>query len=169
METMDAILTRRSIRKYLSKPVTRDVIDEVLKAGMNAPSAGDEQPWHFVILDRHGLLEKIAKMHPYAKMLKEAPAAVLVCGDESMQKFRDFWVQDCSAASENMLLACHALGLGAVWLGIYPAEKMILEVRNLLSIPEHVIPFSIIAMGYPAEEKEGRFRYDVSRIHDNAW
>ena len=169
METMDAIFTRRSIRKYLPKPVDRDVIENILKAGMNAPSAGDEQPWHFVLIDRRDLLEKISEIHPYAKMLKDTPAAILVCGDRDVPKFKDFWIQDCSAASENMLLAAHDLGLGAVWIGVYPAENMVREVRNLLNVPEHVAPFSIIAMGYSAEEKSGRLRYDASRIHNNFW
>lgn len=163
METMDAILTRRSIRKYLSDPVNHDVIENVLKAGMNAPSAGDEQPWHFVIIDQHYLLEKISEVHPYAKMLKGTPTAVLVCGEQRAPKFKDFWIQDCPAASQ-MLLAAHDLGLG-----VYPVEKMVQELRNLLNIPAHVAPFSIIAMGYPAEEKSGRMRYDTSRIHSNSW
>ena len=169
METMDAILTRRSIRKYLPDPVNRDVIENILKAGMNAPSAGDEQPWHFIIIDRHDLLEKISEIHPYTKMLKDTPAAILVCGDQNVPKFKDFWIQDCSAASENMLLAAHDLGLGAVWIGVYPAEKMVQEIRRLLNIPDHVAPFSIIAMGSPAEEKPGRLRYDISRVHSNYW
>jgi nitroreductase len=169
METMDAILTRRSIRKYLTDPVNRDIVENVIKAGMSAPSAGNEQPWHFVIIDRRDLLEKISDFHPYAKMLKDTPAAVLVCGDQNVPKFKDFWVQDCSAASQNMLLAARDLGLGAVWIGVYPAEKMVREVRSLLNIPEHVAPFSIIAMGYPAEEKSGRTMYDTSRIHSNSW
>lgn len=118
METMEAILTRRSIRKYLPDPVGRDKIEIILKAGMSAPSAGgDEQPWHFIIIDRHDLLEKISEIHPYAKMLKNAPAALLVCADpEAPPRFKDFWVQDCSAACENMLLAAHDQGLGAVWI-----------------------------------------------------
>jgi nitroreductase len=169
METMDAILTRRSIRKYSPDPVNRDVIENVLKAGINAPSAGDEQPWHFVIIDQHDLLEKISELHPYAKMLKDTPTAVLVCGDQHAPKYKDFWIQDCSAASQNMLLAAHDLGLGAVWIGVYPVEKMIRELRELLNIPAHITPFSIIAMGYPAEEKSERMRYDPSRIHSNFW
>ncbi|MCO5382392.1 MAG: nitroreductase family protein [Methanosarcina barkeri] len=169
METMDAIFTRRSIRKYLPKPVDKDVIENILKAGMNAPSAADEQPWHFVLIDRRDLLEKISEIHPYAKMLKAAPAAILVCGDVDVPKFTDFWIQDCSAASENMLLAAHDLGLGAVWIGVHPVENMVREVRNLLNVPEHVVPLSIIAIGYPAEEKSGRLRYDASRIHNNSW
>lgn len=169
MEKMNAIFSRRSIRKYLSKPVTRDLIENVLKAGMNAPSAGDEQSWHFVIVDQHDLLEKISAIHPYAKMLKDAPAAIIVCGDQNILKFKDLWIQDCSAASENMLLAAHDLGLGAVWIGVYPVENLVKEVRSILNIPQNVVPFSIIGMGYPAEEKSSRFRYDTSRIHNNAW
>ncbi|TFH04367.1 MAG: nitroreductase family protein [Methanosarcina sp.] len=169
METMDAIFTRRSIRKYLPEPVSRDMIENILKAGMSAPSAGNEQPWHFIIIDRRDLLEKISEMHPYAKMLKDAPAALLICADRNVPKFKDFWVQDCSAASENMLLAAHDLGLGAVWIGVYPAEKLVTGIRELFKIPEHVTPFSAIAIGYPAEEKPGRSRYEASRIHDNSW
>jgi len=169
MEKMNAIFSRRSIRKYLSKQVTRDLIENVLKAGMNAPSAGDEQSWHFVIVDQHDLLEKISAIHPYAKMLKDAPAAIIVCGDQNILKFKDLWIQDCSAASENMLLAAHDLGLGAVWIGVYPVENLVKEVRSILNIPQNVVPFSIIGMGYPAEEKSSRFRYDTSRIHNNAW
>jgi nitroreductase len=169
METMEAILTRRSIRKYLPDPVSRDKIESVLKAGMSAPSAGDEQPWHFILIDRHDLLEKISEMHPYAKMLKNAPAALLICADPDVPRFKDYWVQDCSAACENMLLAAHDLGLGAVWIGIYPAEKLVMGIRELFNIPVQMVPFSAIAIGYPAEEKSGRSRYDVSRIHDNSW
>jgi nitroreductase len=169
METMKAILSRRSIRRYTEEPVSGDMIEDLLKAAMNAPSAGDEQPWHFIVIDRRPMLDKLADIHPYAKMLKQAPAAVIVCGDENMQKFKDFWVQDCSAASENMLLAAHALGLGAVWLGVFPAEKMVREIRELLNIPPNIIPFSIISVGHPAEEKESKERFDASRIHSNTW
>jgi nitroreductase len=169
METMDAIFSKRIIRKYLPKPVTCDLIENILKAGMNAPSAGDEQPWHFVIIDKHYLLQKISEIHPYAKMLKDAPAAVLVCGDQNVLKFKDLWIQDCSAASENMLLAAHDMGLGAVWIGIYPAENLVREVRGIMNIPQHIVPFSIIGMGYPAEEKTGRLRYDKSKVHNNIW
>jgi nitroreductase len=169
METMDAIFSRKIIRKYLPKPVTCDLIENILKAGMNAPSAGDEQPWHFVIIDKHYLLQKISEFHPYAKMLKDAPAAVLVCGDQNVLKFKDLWIQDCSAASENMLLAAHDIGLGAVSIGIYPAENLVREVRGIMNIPQHIVPFSIIGMGYPAEEKTGRLRYDKSKVHNNIW
>lgn len=109
METMDAILTRRSIRKYLPEPVSRDMVKNILKAGMSAPSAGDEQPWHFIIIDRRDLLEKISEMHPYAKMLKNAPAVLLICADPNVPKFKDFWVQDCSAAARLQAKICYSL------------------------------------------------------------
>jgi nitroreductase len=169
METMDNIFSRRSVRRYLPKPVSSDLIENVLKAGMNAPSAGDEQPWHFIIIDKHDLLLNISESHPYAKMLKDAPIAILVCGDLQVLKFKDLWIQDCSAASENMLLAAHDLGLGAVWIGVHPAENLVKEVRNILNIPPHIVPFSIIGMGYPAEERKGRLRYDKSKVHNNGW
>lgn len=169
MNGIEAILSRRSIRKYTTKPVPDDLIDDILKAGMNAPSAGDEQPWHFVVIDDRLLLSEISKRHPYAKLLSEAPVAVLVCGDKNTEKFKDFWVQDCSAATENMLLAAHALNLGAVWIGLYPAENIVRVVRDLLNIPGHMVPFSLVSIGYPAEEKESRERYDTSRIHRNTW
>jgi nitroreductase len=169
METVDAIFTRRSIRKYLPKTVTCDLLENILKAGMNAPSAGNEQPWHFITIDKHSLLQKISEIHPYAKMLKDAPFAILVCGDLSVLKFKDLWVQDCSAASENMLLAAHDLGLGAVWIGVFPAENLVREVRSILNIPQHIVPFSIIGIQHPAEEKTGRLRYDKSKVHTNSW
>lgn len=169
METMDSIFSRRSIRKYLPKPVTYNLIENILKAGMNAPSAGDEQPWHFIIINKHGLLQNISEIHPYAKMLKDAPVAILVCGDLNVLKVKDLWIQDCSAASENMLLAAHDLGLGAVWIGVYPAQNLVKEVRNIINIPQHIVPFSIIGMGYPAEEKAGRLRYDKAKVHNNSW
>jgi nitroreductase len=102
-------------------------------------------------------------------MLKAAPAAILVCGDQNILKFKDLWIQDCSAASENMLLAAHDLGLGAVWIGVYPADNLVKEVQSILNIPQHVTPFSIIGMGYPAEEKPSKLRYDISKIHNNTW
>jgi len=169
MEIGDAILTRRSIRKYLPKTVTCDLLETILKAGMNAPSAGNEQPWHFITIDKHSLLQKISEIHPYAKMLKDAPFAILVCGDLNVLKFKDLWVQDCSAASENMLLAAHDLGLGAVWIGVFPAENLVREVRSILNIPQHIVPFSIIGIQHPAEEKTGRLRYDKSKVHTNSW
>ena len=169
MEAMDAILSRRSIRRYTAQPVPDDVVEELLQAGMSAPSAGNEQPWHFVVLTDRRILDEIPTFHPYSRMLEGAPLAILVCGDVQLQKYEGYWVQDCSAATENILIAVHAKGLGAVWLGVYPIEERVVGMRKLLGIPDHVIPFSLISIGYPAEQKPRADRYDRSRVRHNRW
>ncbi|GAB6158429.1 nitroreductase family protein [Desulfotomaculum varum] len=166
---MKAILARRSIRKYTSEPVSEQDIRDLLAAAMAAPSAGNQQPWHFVVIDDRKILNEIPGFHPYAHMLKEAPVAILVCGDESLEKFKGYWVQDCSAATQNILIAVQEKGLGAVWLGIYPTEERVQGLRRLLNIPQHIIPFSLVALGHPAEHKEPANRYNESRIHRNKW
>jgi nitroreductase len=166
---MDAILTRRSIRHYTAQPVAEELITGFLKAAMAAPSAGNEQPWEFVVLTERTILDRIPSFHPYAAMLKEAPAAILVCGDLAREKHEGYWVQDCSAATENILIAVKEKGLGAVWLGIYPREERVRGLRQLLSIPETIVPFALVAIGYPAEKKEPADRFDASRLHYNSW
>ncbi|MEN6486674.1 MAG: nitroreductase family protein [Syntrophobacteraceae bacterium] len=166
---MEAILGRRSIRKYKSQPVPENLLKELLEAGMAAPSAGNERPWHFIILDDRNLLEAIPKFHPYSQMLKEAPVAIVVCGDLNMEVHQGYWVQDCSAATENILVAARALGLGAVWLGVYPVRERVESMRKLLSLPDHVIPLCVVSLGYPAEEKPPAGRYDATRIRKNGW
>lgn len=169
MDAMEAILTRRSIRKYTKQEVPDSIIREVLEAAMCAPSAGNQQPWHFVVIRDRRILDEIPKVHPHSQMVKEAPVAILVCGDLSLEKRKGFWVQDCSAATENLLLAAHAKGLGAVWLGVYPREDRVDGIRKLLDIPEHVIPFSLVPIGYPAEKSFKVNRYDASRVHYDRW
>jgi len=169
MDAIDAILSRRSIRKYSKKPVSDKFIKKLLETAMNAPSAGNEQPWHFIIINDPQILSKIPTFHSHANMLKEASFAFLVCSDLHLDKHNSMWVQDCSAATENILIAAHAQGLGAVWLGVYPREERINGLKNLLNIPEHIIPFSLISVGYPAEQKPKTNRYDDSRVHYNEW
>jgi len=166
---MDAILSRRSIRKYTKQSVPDQLIKELLEAAMNAPSAGNEQPWHFIVINDRGILDEIPKYHPYSQMIREAYVAIVICCDLQLDKQDGLWVQDCAAATENLLLAVQAKGLGAVWLGVYPREERVTGLRKLLSIPEQVIPFSLIPIGYPAEHKPRADRYDSSRIHDNRW
>ncbi|GAI33467.1 unnamed protein product, partial [marine sediment metagenome] len=124
MDAMEAILARRSIRKYTKQPVSDEVLKELLEAAMCAPSAGNRQPRCFVVINGRKILDEIPKYHPYAEMLKEAPMAILVCCDRDLQ-MGDYGVQDCSAATQNILLAAHAKGLGAVWLGTYPEEQRV--------------------------------------------
>lgn len=169
MDAMEAILSRRSIRRYTKDPVPDEIIRELLEAAMSAPSAGNEQPWHFVVIKDRKILDEIPKFHPYSAMLREAPLAILICGDESLQKYKGYWVQDCSAATENLLIAVHAKGLGGVWLGVYPVEERIIGLRKLLGIPDNVIPFSLVSIGYPAEQKPRANRYDQSRVHYDKW
>ncbi len=169
MDAMDAILSRRSIRRYTEQPVSDETIKELLEAAMSAPSAGDEQPWHFLVIRERQILNEIPKYHQYSHMLKDAPVAIMVCGDKRLQKYEGYWVQDCSAATENILIAAQAKGLGAVWLGLFPIEDRVIALRKLLNIPEEVTPLSLISIGYPAEEKPRSNRYDTSRIHQNMW
>lgn len=166
---MDIILSRRSIRQYTSQPVSDELIKEILKAAMAAPSAGNEQPWHFIVIKERAILDEIPKFHQYAQMVKKASVAVLVCGDPGLERYKGYWVQDCSAATENMLLAAHAKGLGAVWCGVYPTEERVIAFRRLLGIPEEIIPFSLVPLGYPAEKKEPANRYNEERVHYNKW
>jgi len=136
---------------------------------MAAPSAGNERPWHFIVMRDRKLMDGVIDVHPYAQMLKQAPVAVLVCGDPSLEKYKGFWVQDCSAATENILIMAVQLGLGAVWLGIYPIEERVEGLRRLLGLPEGVIPFALVSIGHPAEEKKNGDRYDPSRVHNDGW
>jgi len=168
MDAMEAILTRRSIRKYTKQPVSDEVLKELLEAAMYAPSAGNRQPWCFVVINDRKILNEIPEYHPYAQMLKEAPVAILVCCDSDLQ-LGEHGVQDCSAATQNILLAAHAKGLGAVWLGIYPAEPTVTATKKLLNLPEHITPISLISIGYPAEQKPRPDRYQADRVHYNQW
>ena len=166
---MKAIFARRSIRKYKSKPVGDEVVHDFLEAAMAAPSAGDERPWHFIVLRDRAVLDAIPAIHPYAQRVKEAPVAILVCGDLQKEKYKGFWVQDCAAATENLLLAVADAGLGAVWCGIYPLEDRVAAFRKLLGAPAHIVPFAVIPIGHPAEEKPPARRYDPARVHQDRW
>ncbi len=169
MELMEGILTRRSIRKFVDKPVPKEIIDDLLRAAMQAPSAGNNQPWHFVVIDDRKILDKVPEFHPYSKMLKEAPLAILVCAQVKTEKYCDYWVQDCSAATQNLLLAAHARGLGAVWLGMYPRQERVTGIQELLGLPADIFPLSLNAIGYPAEKKEPTDRYNKDKIRHNKW
>lgn len=169
MDALTALYSRRSIRLYTSKPVAAETVNEILKAAMSAPSAGNERPWHFIVLTERSIMNEIPKFHPYSAMLKHASTAILVCADVSLEKRKGYWVLDCSAATENMLVAAHAKGLGAVWCGVYPSEDRVLNFKKLLRLPEQVVPFSLVPLGFPAETKYAEDRFDGSRVHHNAW
>lgn len=166
---MDTIMQRRSIRKYTDEMVSSDDVEKILRAAMHAPSAANQQPWEFVVITDRKMLDEIPAIHPYAKMTETAPMGIVVCGDVSKEKVKGFWPQDCSAATQNILLAAQDLGLGAVWVGIYPAEERIVGFRRLLNLPENIVPFSLIPIGHPDETKTQVDRFDEERIHYNGW
>jgi nitroreductase len=169
LDALTAIYSRRSIRLYTGKPVPRSIVMELLRAAMSAPSAGNERPWHFIILTEREILDEIPHFHPYSAMLKQASVAILVCAETTLERHKGYWVLDCSAATENILLAAHARGIGAVWCGVYPSEDRVANLKKLLRLPDNIIPFSLVPLGFPAEQKEAAERFDGSRVHDNEW
>jgi len=166
-ELVEMIFTRRSIRKYTAELVSKRDVKTMLEAAMAAPSASNRKPWHYIIVTDRQVLDNLARVHPYGKMLLEAPLCIAVCGDKNISS--RCWVQDCSAATENLLLAATALGLGAVWLGVHPEKERINTIREMLNIPENIIPLNLISIGHPAEKKEPRTQYDKLRVHRGQW
>jgi nitroreductase len=164
-----AILERRSVRRYRAGTVEKSGIELMLKSAMYAPSARNEQPWHFIVIDDRELLERLARVHPYASMLPGASHAVLVCGDQELELSPGYWPVDCAAATQNLLLAAHALGLGAVWLGVYPRQERQDAIRGIFGLPGHVHPFSLVSIGHPAEKKAVPERFRRDRIRWNRW
>lgn len=169
MEVMEAIRTRRSIRSFLDKPVPAELLTEVIRAAMLAPSAGNQQPWQFIIVTDREKMARVPDFHPYAKMITKAPAAIVICGDKQEKKWPTFWDQDCSAACQNLLLAARDLGLGTVWTGVYPEQDRMEGARKLFSIPDSIIPFAIIPIGWPGGEFKPMDRYKPELIHYDSW
>lgn len=170
MDALKAIFTRRSVRQYTNEPVSDQAIETILRAAMQSPSAVNLQPWHFVVIDDHMLLDRIPNFHPYSSFLREAPAAIVVCGDLERDSLdASYWVQGCSAATQNLLLAAHAIGLGAVWLGVYPRKERIEGLRLLLQLPDNLVPLNIVSLGHPAESPAQSDRFDPSHVSRNVW
>lgn len=168
---IENIMTRTSIRQFTDQPIAKDTLDVILKAGMAAPSAMNAQPWAFVVVTEKEVLDSLNAKHPYAN-LKTATAAIIVCGNLDKTKEgpgREYWVQDCSAVTENILLAAHAYGLGAVWCGVYPIEERVKDVSGVLDLPENIIPLNVITMGYPAENPEPKDKFNPDNIHYQKW
>lgn len=171
MELFDALLTRRSIRNYQpqQQPITDDMLRIMLEAAMSAPSAGTQQPWQFIVISDRDKLDSVPEFHPYCTMIREVALAVLVCGDPQGKRFPDFWIQDCSAAAQNFLLAARGLGLGTVWTGVFPEESRIKGCRALFDLPEQIIPFAIIPVGWPQGKFVRMKRYNPDLVHQNSW
>jgi nitroreductase len=164
---LEPVFARRSIRQYTDQPVTAEEIQILLEAGMAAPSASNRRPWHMVTVTDRRALAALAEAHPHGKMTAHAAVAIAVCGDPAISP--RFWIQDCAAATENILIAATALGLGAVWLGCHPNEDQEQAVRSVLRIPDEIGVLSLIAIGRPAEEKPPRTQYDPARDHRDRW
>lgn len=168
---IENIMTRTSIRNFTDRQIAKDTLESIVKAGMAAPSAMDKRPWAFIVVNERNMLDSLNAVHPYAN-LKTATAAIIVCGDLKKAiegEAREYWVQDCSAATENILLAAHAYGLGAVWCGVYPTKERVEAVSRVLSIPQDVIPLNIITMGYPDDQHEPKDKWNPENIHFNKW
>ena len=165
-ERLSIIFARRSIRVYTGEAVSEADIRSLLEAGMAAPSASNQKPWHFVAVTDKSSLRELARVHPFGKMTAHAEVAIAVCGDPAIS---DWWVQDCSAATENILVAAAGLGLGAVWLGCHGRPEREQAVRDALSIPPGIGVLSLLSIGHPGEEKEARTQFDPARVHKNAW
>lgn len=167
---LDNIATRTSIRDYEARPVEKEKVEKMLRAAMAAPTAMNKQPWHFVVVDQRNVLDALAGANPYAKMLKKAPLAIVVCGNTDKMiegGGRDFWIQDASAATENLLLAAHAMGLGAVWTGAYPSEERCISISKVLSLSDNLIPLNMIVVGYPAEQPQPKQKFKEENVSYN--
>ena len=167
------IMSRKSVRSYTDQPISREQIDTLLRAAMAAPSGKDMRPWKFLVLDDSLAIKDFAAKVPRAKMLAEAKAVVVVCGDMTVTgddgKPSYSWVLDCSLASENLLLMAEAMGLGAVWVSVHPREERIAEVRQALNLPEHLMPLNIIPLGYPKGDAKPKDKYNADNIYYNKW
>jgi nitroreductase len=168
---IDNIFSRKSVRHFTSETVSKERLEILMKAGMAAPSANNKQPWTFIGITDRTLMDHLAAGLPYAKMLAQAGGAIVVCGD--MNKIdpnkKDYWIQDCSAATENILLATEASGLGAVWTALYPYKERYSIVQDALSLPDTVIPLCIIPIGHPTGADQPKDKFKPGNIHWNKW
>ena len=170
MDTLKAIMRRRSIRKFKDTPVTNDQIKIILESALQAPSAGDGRPWHFIVINDRQKLNAIAdKVDGGNAMFKEAQVAILIVADPAIEGFPGFYPQDCSCAAQNLQLATHELGLGTVWIALWSVKPRLDGLKQIINIPENLVPFAIFPIGIPNEELGEDYRYDESKIHYNNW
>jgi len=172
-DTVKSIMSRRSIRRYKDTSVDHDTLEVLLKAGMAAPSASNRQPWEIVVVTRKEIREQLVISHPYARMLLEAPVCVVVCGNRERfyrdSEARDYWVQDCSAVTENILVAAASLGLGTCWCGVFPRKALVEAVAKILSLPEGILPLNLIALGHPDADPPVKNKWRPDRVHWEGW
>ena len=169
---LDVIFTRKSVRKYTGEVVTREKLEYLARAAMAAPSGRNQQPWAFIIISEPTLLAKVAEGLPYARMLPDAGAGIIVCGfsvPPTRAGGKDLWEQDCAAATENILLTAEAMKLGAVWTAVHPYPERQEHVRKIFEIPSHIYPFSLIPIGYPTGTEQPKNKFDPEKIHWERW
>jgi nitroreductase len=170
MELYEGLITRRSVRNYTGEKISEDKIEAIITAGMYAPSARNCRPWHFIVVDDREVLKKIMAVHPYSSMLQAASHAIVVCGDTEAENGPGYYRLDCSAATQNILLAAHSLDLGAVWLGVVPREERMNSVSKILGLPPTIIPLSIVSIGVPAKKlPKPPERFEREKIRRNKW
>ena len=162
---MSIIFKRKSVRKFKEERVPDELIENLLKAGMQAPSSCNSQPWEFIVVDRKEDKEAISRMHQFAKPAANASHLIITLGNLNEAKVHRMIDQDLGACNENILLQATHEGLGAVWLGFHPIENRTLRLKEYLEIPDYCIPFSVICVGYPENEGEVKLRYDESKVH----
>ena len=171
-DTIATILKRKSVRTFKAEPVAKEKLETIVRAGMAAPTAVDKRPWEFIVVTDKALLKKLADTLPYAKMTEKAAAAILVLGNLDTQfggREADFWITDCSAATENILLAVESLGLGAVWTAVYPDKERVVAVRSLFKLPENMVPLNVIPLGVPGGDEKPKDKWNPKQLHWNKW
>ncbi len=167
---MKEIYLRRSIRKYKETPLDESQIKQIIRAGTYAPSAGNEKPWHFIVITKRETLDAITTFHPFTQMLKTAPVAIIACADTSNVKYDGaFWIQDMAAAVQNMLLEATSINLGSCWCGVYPNPIFVEKLSELLDVPSNIIPSAIVALGFADEAREVNERFSEECVHYDKW
>jgi nitroreductase len=166
---MDTILRRHSVRSFVGGEISDDTLEKILHGAMAAPSAMHSSPWHFIAVTDRKQLDGVARIHPYAQMSSEASAGILVCGERGSGIAGEFFEQSCAAATENILLAATDLGLGSVWVGLYPNVDHVKNFSAYFKLPKNVAPFAWVPLGFPASQLEVDNRFDPSRVHRETW
>jgi nitroreductase len=170
--TLEIIHQRKSVRNFTDQKVSKNQLETLVKAGMAAPTAVNKQPWVFIAIDNRTSFDQLGDALPYAKMAKKASAAIIVCGDlsKALEGWeQEFWIQDCSAATQNILLAAESMGLGAVWTAAYPAKDRMKSVIDILNLPKHIIPLNVIPIGYPEGVQQPKDKWKPENLHWNKW
>jgi nitroreductase len=166
---IDYILSRRSIRNYTDKEISKENIELILKSAMYAPSAMNLQPWHFIVFDNNNVFDRLISAIPHAEMIRNANKCILVCGDSSKEKNESWLLQNCSASIQNVLLAAHSLGIGSCWIAIHGMDEIVEKVKKEFTLPSEIIPVALISLGYPKEVVTAEERFDIKKIHFNGW